>query len=115
MLTVGSNMEIKSEKLIPFSEVKNMLSKREEEKELGYEQKITLAYLKSVYKPAPTKVAKAMEELKQIEMLSEKQIANIVNLLPQDLDDIRLLFSNERASLSDEDKKKILDIVKELL
>ncbi len=107
-------MEIKSEKIVPFSEVKQILAKREEQGELGYEQKVTLAYLKSVYKPAPTKVAKAMEELKAIEKLSEKHVANIVNLLPQDLDDIRLIFSNERLDLTDEEKKKIIDIVKVL-
>lgn len=108
-------MEVKSEKIIPFSEVKHILSKREEQGELGYEQKIAAAYLKSVYKPAPTKVAKAMEELKKIEKLSEKQIVNIVNLLPQDLDDIRLIFSNERVDLSAEDRQKILDVVKDIL
>jgi len=107
-------MEIKSEKNIPLSEVKQILAKREEQGELGYEQKITLAYLKSLYKPAPTKVAKALEELKQIEKLSEKQTVAIMNFLPQDLDDLRVLFSNERLDLSDEEKKKILDIVKEL-
>ncbi len=108
-------MEIKSEKIIPFSDVKQVLSKREEQGELGYEQKITLAYLKSVYKPAPTKVANAMEELKKIEKLSDKQIVNIVNLLPQDLDDIRVIFANERVDIKDEEKKKIIDIVKELI
>src|SRR3989338_5457128 len=107
-------MENKSEKNIPLSEVKQILAKREEQGELGYEQKITLAYLKSLYKPAPTKVAKALEELKQIEKLSEKHTVAIMNFLPQDLDDLRVLFSNERLDLSDEEKKKILDIVKEL-
>ena len=107
-------MDIKSEKVIPFSEVKQILAKREEEGELGYEQKITFAYLKTVYKPAPTKAAKTMEELKTIEKLNERQIAAIVNFLPQDLDDIRVLFSNERVDLSDDEKKKILDAIKEL-
>jgi len=107
-------MEIKSEKNIPLSEVKQILAKREEQGELGYEQKITLAYLKSLYKPAPTKVAKALEELKQIEKLSEKQTVAIMNFLPQDLDDLRVLFSNERLDLSDDEKKKILVVVKEL-
>ena len=55
-----------------------------------------------------------MEELKTIEKLNERQIAAIVNFLPQDLDDIRVLFSNERVDLSDDEKKKILDAIKEL-
>ncbi len=108
-------MEIKSEKPMQFSEVKQVLSKREEQAELGYEQKITLAYLKSVYKAAPTKVAKAFTELKSIEKLSEKQITSILNFLPEDLDDMRVLFSNERVDLSPEEKQKILDAVKDLV
>ncbi len=107
-------MEIKSEKLISFSEVKQILSKREEQGELGYEQKITLTYLKGLYKVAPTKVAKALEELKEMGKLNDRHAASVVNFLPQDLDDLRVLFSNERLDLSDEEKKKILDIVKEL-
>lgn len=111
---VAVNMEIKSEKAVPFSEVKQILAKREEQRELGYEQKITLAYLKTIYKAAPTKVSKVIESLKQIEKLNERQISSIVNMLPQDLDDLRVLFSNERADLSAEEKQKVLDAVKEL-
>ena len=107
-------MEIKSENTIQFSEVKQILAKREEQRELGYEQKITLAYLKTVYKAAPTKVAKCIEELKKIEKLNERQISIIVNMLPRDLDDLRVLFSNERIDMSAEEKQKILDTVKEL-
>ena len=106
-------MEIKDEKAITFAEVKQILTKREEEGELGYEQKTTLDYLKKLYKVAPTKVNKMVAELKQIEKLNEKHIANIVNFLPQDLDDLRVIFSNERVDLSPADKQKILDIVKE--
>ena len=108
-------MEIRNEKIIPFSEVKQILGKREEQGELGYEQKITFAYLKGLYKTTPTKVEKALEELlKQIEKLGERHAVSIVNFLPQDLDSLRTLFSNERLDLSEDERKKILDIVKEL-
>ena len=108
-------MEIKSEKPVSFSEVRQMLSKKEEQgSELGYEQKITLAYLKTTYKAAHTKVVKAIEGLAKIEKLNERQASAIVNMLPQDLDDLRVLFSNERVDLSTEEKQQILDIVKDL-
>ena len=33
-------------------------------------------------------------------------------MLPHDMDDLKVLFANEVVSLSDEDKKKILSVVK---
>ena len=105
-------MEIKNEKYITLAEVKQALEKKEEEGELGYEQKITADYLKKTYKLTSTKATKLVEALKAVEKLNEKQIANIVNLLPQDLDDLRVIFSNERVDLKPEEKQQILDAVK---
>src|SRR3989338_726560 len=106
-------MEVKNEKPITFSEVKKILEEKETEGELGYEQKITSDYLKKLYKTAPTKVAKMVEALKEVEKLNEKHISAIANFLPRDLDDLRVLFSNERVDLSPTEKQQVLDIVKE--
>ena len=106
-------MEVKSEKPATFSEVKKILEQKETEGELGYEQKITADYLKKLYKVAPTKVAKLAEALRSIEKLNEKHIVAIANFLPEDLDDLRVLFSNERVDLTPTEKQQVLDIVKE--
>ena len=53
-----------------------------------------------------------MDELGKIERLKERQKIGIVNMMPQDMDDLKVLFANEVLSLSEEDKKKILSIVK---
>ena len=48
----------------------------------------------------------------KIEKLQEKHIVSIVEMMPRDNDDLRLLFANERIVLEDGDKKKITDLVR---
>lgn len=104
-------MEIKSEVTIPAVEVKKVLAEKGKDKELGYEQKITSDYLNKFSKISQTKLNKLETDLKAIEKLSDKHIAAIINLLPKDLDDLRVIFSNERLELTQGDKEKILEIV----
>lgn len=103
-------MEVKGEKPVSWVEVKKILSKKE--KELGYEQRNTLEYMKKFCKLSAKSTEQMMGELMKMEKLNEKHIMNIANHMPQDLDDIRLIFSNERVSLTPEDKKKIIGVVK---
>jgi len=105
-------MKILDEKFITWNEAKKLLEKKDKEKELGYEQKNALDHLRKFCKLSEKKTNEMIEELKKIEKLKERQIMNIVNLLPQDLDELRVLFANEITTLSDEEKKKIVNIVK---
>ena len=105
-------MDIKNEQPVPAALVKKLLSKREKEKELAYEQKVTLDHLKKFCSLSENAADELLEELAGIEKLNDRQKVNIVNLLPQDLDELRIIFANERVDLSDGDKKKILDTVK---
>ncbi len=104
-------MEIKSETTIPSAEVRKVLAEKGKDKELGYEQKVTLDYLNKNSKISQTKLNKLQTELKAIEKLSDRHIAVIVGFLPKDLDDLRVLFSNERVDLTPTEKEKILEIV----
>ncbi len=105
-------MEILEENNITWSLAKKILEKKAKEGELGYEQKNALEHLKKFSKLSEKKVNDMVEALKKIERLKDKHIINIVNMLPEDADDIRVLFSNELINLSDEEKKQILSIVK---
>ena len=58
------------------------------------------------------KANEIIAELGRIERLKERQKISIANMLPQDADDLKVLFANEVVNLSEEDKKKILSIVK---
>jgi DNA-directed RNA polymerase subunit F len=105
-------MEVKNEKFVSWVEAKNILVKKEKEKELGYEQKNSLEYLRKFCKLTEKEESEIREELKKIGKLSEKQIVNIINFLPKNLDELRILFADERVVLSEDEKNKIIEIVK---
>lgn len=105
-------METKGEKFVSWAEAKKTLEKKAKEKELGYEQKNALEHLRKFSKLSEKAMIEMVGELKKIEKLRERHIVSIANMLPQDSDELRLLFANEIVTLSDEDKKKILSIVK---
>ena len=106
-------MEVHDEKVTNWGEVKKILLIREKERELGYEQKNALEHLRKYCKISESKMNKMMYELKQIEKLKDKHIANIINFLPGNQEELGILFANDRIVLTDDDKKKILKIVKD--
>jgi DNA-directed RNA polymerase subunit F len=107
-------MELKEEKMITWATAKKLLETKEKETktELGYEQKNALEHLRKFSKLSEKKAKDMLDELGKIERLKERQKMGIVNMLPQDMDDLKVLFANEVLSLSEDDKKKILSIVK---
>jgi DNA-directed RNA polymerase subunit F len=105
-------MKVESEKFIAWPLIKKTLEKKEKEKELSYEQKNALEHLRKFSKISEKSAAEMAEELEKIERLKEKHIVSIINHMPQDLEELRVLFANEVANISDDDKKKIISIVK---
>jgi len=53
-----------------------------------------------------------IEALGKIVKLKDRHKVMIANSLPEDLDDIRVLFAHEIVNLSEDDKKAILSTVK---
>ena len=104
--------EILAEKLITNTEAKEILKERGKEVELGYEQKNSLDYLKKYDKLTMKKVENILEELKKITKLRERQIVGIINMMPEDNDDLRLVMEKDYSSLTDDEKKLILETVK---
>jgi DNA-directed RNA polymerase subunit F len=105
-------MDVKGEKFVSWTEAKKILERKAKEKELGYEQKNALEHLRKFSKLTDKATSDMVEELKKIEKLRDRHIVSVINMLPQDPDELRLLFANEIVTLSDEEKKKILSIVK---
>ena len=106
-------MDIKDEKVVSWLNAKKILMEKENKRELVYEQKNALEHLRKFCKISEKKYQKMFEELKAIEKLKDKHIVGIINFMPQNQEELRVLFANERAVLTDDDKKKILKIVKE--
>ena len=106
------NMEILEEKFVSFSEAKKILEKKAKDKELGYEQKNALEHLRKFSKMPQKSIVGIFDGLDKIERLKEKHKVAIVDILPKDDDELKMLFANEIVTVSDEDKKNIISIVK---
>ena len=105
-------MKVKEEQFVPWATAKKILEKRSKESELGYEQKNALEFLRKFSKVSEKKTEELMEELGKISRLKERQIVAISDMLPQNEEELRVLFANEIVTLKDEDKKKVLSLVK---
>jgi len=107
--------EILKEKLVTDAEAKKIITERKKEIELGYEQKNTYDYLKKYINLTEKKAKSLIEELGKIPKLREKQIIDIVNILPKDNDDLRLILQKDYNNLAEEEKKLILENVKKII
>ena len=105
-------MEIKEEQFVSWHDAKKVLEKKAKAKELGYEQKNALEHLRKFSKLTQKARDDMMAELDKIERLKDRQKVAVVDMLPKDDDELRMMFSNEVVTISDEDKKKIISLVK---
>lgn len=105
-------MEVIKEQLITFSEAKKFLENRSKEKELGYEQNNALEHLKKFSKLSGKKSQEMFKALEKVSKLKDRQKILIINFLPENQDDLRLLFAHEIISLSEDEKKTVLSAVK---
>jgi DNA-directed RNA polymerase subunit F len=105
-------MELKSERFVTSYEARKLLKKKSKDNELNYEQKNALDYLNKFCKLPEKEIKALVEELSKIEKLQDKHVVGIVEMMPRDEDDLRLLFANERIVLEDDEKKKIISAVK---
>lgn len=106
-------MEIVKEERISNAEALEILSKAEKEKkELNFLQKKSLEILKKFKKISAEKAKKMFEELSKIEKLRSSHIVSIINLMPEDLDDLRVALHKDYNLLDENEKSKILEIVK---
>lgn len=109
-------MKIIEEKPITLVEAKEILEGKEKErlsqgKEFGYEQKVTLDYLRKFVFLNKEDAEKLKAQLVSLETLKDHQISMIVDLLPTTEDEINVLFMKERVALNKDQTAKILEIV----
>ncbi len=95
---------------IPNSEAKTLLMKKIKKRELNYEQQLAYEYLKNTTKLSKTDADKLMREL-QGSGLKEEKLINIINLLPEDEETLKLIMKKEK-DIKTEKLKDTLKIVK---
>ena len=97
---------------VSLSEVKNILNKfSKEREELLYEQRIALEHAQMFAKLPVKKTNDMIKELVKLEFLEQVHAYKIADLLPNTKDDIKTIFAKERVTLSEDNTKKILEIV----
>ncbi|MEM2932807.1 MAG: RNA polymerase Rpb4 family protein [Candidatus Pacearchaeota archaeon] len=104
-------MKIIKKTPISLAEVKEILAKEKKEENKKVEQ--VLDYVNKFAKLSAENARKLMEELKtlQIVKLDEEYIVKIVDILPEDADDVRKIFVGSSISLNQDEIQKILEIV----
>jgi len=107
--------DIVKETLITNTKAREILKDRKKEIEFGYEQKNSYDYLKKYDTLTPKKTKGLVEKLKEVKKLRERQIIAIVNVMPTDKDDLRLLLEKDYNLLTDEEKNVILENVNKLI
>lgn len=94
--------EVLGERYVTTAEVKEILLKRSKVDELRYEQRTALDYATRFSRTTGKEARRIVDELlKKVEGLKEHQAVLIVNLLPVDKDDLKLIFAKERIRLDE--------------
>ena len=98
---------------ITGSEVKKILEDFAEENELNYEQNLTLNHLARFKRYSAEDAKEIFEKLQDEFGLRAKVAAHIVDLVPVDLADMRLIFAKEPSKTDKEDMEKILEFLEQ--
>jgi len=105
-------MKVIETKPVSMAEAKDILSSREKKKELSYEQKLALEHLNKFTKLSQEQAKKLLEELSGVLRMSQETMVQILNFLPKNADELRMIFSREKFSLKEDEINKILEIIK---
>ena len=113
MFVIGK--ETVKSRFATVGEVGEVLEARKGEGELGFEQQVTLDYAKKFTKLDKGKRETLLKELLDFEKIKEEAAVKIVDLLPTNADQLRLIFSKERYVLDDKETGEVLDVVKKYI
>jgi DNA-directed RNA polymerase subunit F len=106
----GKVLEMKP---VSLYEVKQVIKDRKAEKELTYEQEITMKYVEKFAKLTEKQTEDLLKALDEISFLKENQDLKyqLVAALPTKLEQVRLFIPKE-IEASDEDLNKIVELTK---
>jgi DNA-directed RNA polymerase subunit F len=104
-------MKINASKPATLSEVREILSERGEEGELGYEQSQALEHAEKYWKCDSKKVQKLLGNLTKKDKMTEEIALKIIDVLPKDPTTLKAILAKDKIEMSDEE---LADIIKEL-
>lgn len=110
-----AEIEVINQTPMALYELKERLSEiKKRDKELSFRAKKTEEYLNVLLKTKEKKLNELKEQLTKLEIsrLKPMHIIKIVDILPKDMDSLKIIFSGEATTIKQEDMSKILDTVK---
>ena len=105
-------MEVMSETIITDAEARDILDRRAKEKDLKFEQRNAYDTLNKFIETDAASAKELSGELFKIGKLRDRNIATIVNFLPEDKDDLRAILHKDFATLTEDEANLILETVK---
>ncbi len=109
-----SEFVVMEEAPIAMADLKAQLAAvQSEDVPLSFRGEKTKAYLENFSEHEAKETAEYAEKIRALEIprLKERHVVKVLDVMPKDLDSIRLLFSNETITIKEEDLKKILDVI----
>ena len=101
------------ERQVTLAEVKELLEDESKARpELSPEQKISLDHATKFSKLTKPQADKLLQDLKELDFVSDSVAVKIVDLLPTHPEDVRVLFAKERLILDKKQIESLIAIVK---
>lgn len=99
------------EEFVPIAKAKDILNKIEEK---TYEQKLAFEHAKKFSKKKITEVKKVIRALEALEIrkLKADQIIKIADLMPKDVEDLKIILQHAEIPFKDEELPPIIEAIK---
>jgi len=105
-------MNLIKEELVTNAEAKALLEKAVKPDDMKFEQKNAYENLKRFAKLPAEKAKALMEELNKSKKLRERQIVSIINIMPEDEDDLRAVMGKDYTNFTPDEINLILESVR---
>ncbi|MGQ9759372.1 MAG: RNA polymerase Rpb4 family protein [Candidatus Methanomethylicaceae archaeon] len=102
--------EVVKEEVLTIPQVKKLLEQREKDGELSYLQRLTYDYTVKLSKISPEKAEELLNRLKA-DGISPAIAAQIVNIMPKTVDELRTIFASETRPYLPSELEKILTVL----
>lgn len=104
------------EEYLSLADVKELLEKEKDNREeLMPEQKLALSHADAFAKLSRAKVKKLVAELVKMDQMSEPNAYKIADLMPEEPEEVRAIFSKERFTLTKDETDQVLKLVRKYL
>jgi len=105
-------MNLIKEELVTNAEAKALLERAVKPDDMKFEQKNAYENLKRFAKLTAEKAKALMEELNKSKKLRERQIVSIINIMPEDEDDLRAVMGKDYTNFTPDEINLILESVR---